>query len=156
MLCVAVAVGAADQVTKLLVMRRLVLGDGIPLIPGFFSLSYVQNTGAAWGMLQGLNDWLVLLSVLMLVVIIVFRKHFVTEALSHRVAMGLMIGGIAGNMMDRLRLGFVVDFLDFYWRSSPHFPAFNVADAAICTGVGLYILSQILLGRREGEGEPAA
>jgi signal peptidase II len=67
---------------------------------------------------------------------------------------GLMLGGIVGNLVDRLRLGYVVDFLDFYWGRH-HFPAFNVADSAICTGVGLYILSQFLFARRrtqEGAG----
>ncbi|MBN1557346.1 MAG: signal peptidase II [Lentisphaerae bacterium] len=140
-LCVALAVAVADQVTKFLVLQRMALGVRIPVIPGFFNLSHVQNTGAAWGMLQGLNGWLVLLSVVMLAVILVFRKHFVTEALWQRAAMGLMVGGIAGNMLDRVRLGFVVDFLDFY-TGVHHFPAFNIADSAICIGVGLYIVSQ--------------
>jgi signal peptidase II len=144
-LCVSLAIALADQIFKILIVRNLRLGESVVLVPGLFSLSYGQNTGAAWGMLQGLNNWLVVLSVVMLLVIVIFRRHFLADTVVHRLAMGLMIGGIAGNLLDRLRLGYVVDFLDFYWRQR-HFPAFNLADAAICVGVFLYALTQ---GRRE-------
>jgi len=150
-LCLSFAVAILDQATKYLVRSHLRVGERIPVIPSVFDLSYVRNTGAAWGLMAGLNDWLVVLSVVMLVVIIVFRRTFIVDAVLQRVAMGLMIGGIAGNLIDRLRLSYVVDFLDFYWGTH-HFPAFNVADASICTGVGLYALSQFLMARAERSG----
>jgi signal peptidase II len=133
----------ADQVTKYQICRRFYPGETIPVIPDLFNLAYVRNTGAAWGMLGGLNMWLAAFAVVMLVVMIVFRRSFLADILIHKLALGLMIGGIVGNLLDRLRLQYVVDFLDFHW-SVHHFPAFNVADAAICVGAGLYILSSFI------------
>jgi signal peptidase II len=129
-------------------MRNLLVNSHIVVVPGLFNISHVRNTGAAWGMMQGFNVGLVVLSVVMLVVLIGFRRHFISDTRLYRVIVGLMIGGILGNLMDRLRLGFVVDFLDFYWQTH-HFPSFNVADSAICTGVGLYLLLQFLSSKKE-------
>jgi signal peptidase II len=147
-LCISFVLALLDQVTKHLARAALSLGEEIPVIPGFFSLRYVQNTGAAWGVFEGLNHWLVLLSAVALVALVVFRRHILTDTLPHRVAAGLMVGGIAGNLVDRVRLSFVVDFLDFY-VGARHFPAFNLADAGISVGVGLYLISQYIADRRE-------
>lgn len=141
-LIVSMAVTALDQVTKVLIQDALVPGDVIPVLAGLFNLSYVRNTGAAWGMLAGFQSWLIGLSVVMLILLAGFRKHILTDTLCHRLATGLMCAGIIGNLLDRVRMGYVVDFLDFHWRGA-HFPSFNVADAAICVGVGLYMLSQL-------------
>jgi signal peptidase II len=145
-LCLSFVLALLDQVTKHLARSRLSLGDEIRIIPGLFSLRYVQNTGAAWGILEGLNHWLVLLSAIALVALVAFRRHILTDTLTHRVAAGLMVGGIAGNLIDRVRLSFVVDFLDFYCGTH-HFPAFNLADSGICVGVGLYLVSQYVTER---------
>jgi len=145
-LSLSFSIALLDQVTKHFVRRNLLTGH-ITVIPGIMDLRYVQNTGAAWGILEGLNNWLVVLSVIMLIVIVVFRRSLLTDALIHRIAMGLMIGGIVGNLIDRIRLACVVDFFDFYWGFH-HFPAFNVADSAICVGVGLYVMSQIMGQKR--------
>jgi signal peptidase II len=139
-LLLSVAVVILDQVTKHLITLRFYLGESIPVVPGFFDLAYVRNTGAAWGMLGGFNGLLVALSLAVLVVLIFFRRSFLTDSLIHRLALGLMLGGIVGNLLDRVRLQYVVDFLDFHWQMH-HFPAFNVADSAICVGVGLYMIS---------------
>ena len=147
-----------DQASKAAVRGRFLLGEGIALVPGLFDLHYVQNTGAAWGLFAGFSHWLVVVSIVMLVVLVVFRRSIMTDALIHRCASALMIGGIVGNLIDRVRLGYVVDFLDFYWLErggSHHFPAFNVADSAICVGVGLYILTQFW-PRSAVTEEPAA
>jgi len=153
-LCISLVLTVADQVSKLFAQRHLVRGPR-HVIEGLFTLRYVQNTGAAWGMLEGLNDWLVVLSFVMLVLIVIFRRSLLIDTTIHRVATGLMVGGIAGNLIDRIRLGYVVDFLDFHWRGS-HFPAFNVADSAICVGVGLYLLSQFFVKPApESHGETA-
>jgi signal peptidase II len=86
---------------------------------------------------------LAVLSVAVLLMLIIFRRSFLTDSLVHRIALALMISGIAGNLLDRVRLRYVVDFFDFYWRNH-HFAVFNVADSAICVGVGLYLLTALL------------
>jgi signal peptidase II len=139
-LCLSFSIALLDQVTKYLIRQKLLVGH-ITIIPDFFDICYVQNTGAAWGIMQGLNSWLVILSIVMLGVIVIFRKSILQDTFVHRIATGLMIGGIVGNLVDRVRLGYVVDFLHFFWRNH-HFPSFNVADSAICVGVTLYIISQ--------------
>ncbi len=151
-LIVSMAVATLDQVTKLLIQDALAPGDVIPVLAGLFNINYVRNTGAAWGMLAGFQPWLIGLSVVMLMLLAGFRKHILNDTLCHRLATGLMCAGIVGNLIDRVRLGYVVDFLDFHWRGA-HFPSFNVADAAICVGVGLYMLSQL---RTSGAGAAGA
>jgi signal peptidase II len=148
-LCIACSIVLLDQLTKLLILRDFFLHESVSVVPGFFDLRYIQNTGAAWGMFAGGHLWLALLSLVMLGVIVVFRRSFLSDARIDRICLGVIIGGIVGNLIDRVRLQYVVDFLDFYWRAH-HFPAFNVADSAICIGVGLYILSQIMTVRRGG------
>jgi signal peptidase II len=145
-LTLAFAVAALDQWTKQMVRDHLAYGELRALIPGFFNLTYLRNTGAAWGLFGGQNIGLVLLSIVMLLAIIRFRRSFLTDSLSHRAAFGCMIGGIVGNLLDRVRLGYVVDFLDFHWGAR-HFPAFNVADSAICIGVGIYIATSFIADR---------
>lgn len=142
-LLLTIAIVMLDQMTKYLVTVRFHLGESIIIIPGLFSLTYVRNIGAAWGMLGGWNGALVLLSAVVLVVLIVFRRSFLGDNLIHRLSFGMMLGGIVGNLFDRIRLRYVVDFLDFYWENH-HFPAFNVADSAICVGVGLYLIASFL------------
>jgi len=141
MLVLAVSIGVVvlDQVTKLAVRSTFALGDEKILIPGFFSLRFVRNTGAAWGAFQGGTVWLILFSFVMLGVLLVFRRHFFHTDRISRLAMGLILGGILGNLVDRIHLGYVVDFLDFH-ITNHHFPAFNVADSAICVGVAVYFV----------------
>jgi len=155
-LCLSFTIALVDQVTKFAVRSRFMLGEHRHVIPGFFDRRFIQNTGAAWGILSGLNHWLILFSLLMLGVILVFRRRFIPDDLSSRLALGLIIGGIVGNLVDRTRLGYVVDFLDFY-IGRHHFPAFNVADATICVGVGLYVVFHVLHepGEPEREGSSA-
>ncbi len=144
------AIALLDQATKYAVQQRFYVGDFVQVIPRLLDFHYVRNTGAAWGLLAGFSHWLVLISLVMLVVLVVFRRSIMTDSLVHRCATALMIGGIVGNLVDRVRLGYVVDFIDFYWLervNGHHFPAFNVADSSICVGVGLYILTQVWPGR---------
>ena len=142
-LLLSVAVTVLDQITKDRVMAQFYPGESLPILPGFFDLVYVRNTGAAWGMLGGSSGWLAVFSILMLIAIVIFRRSFLNDTLIHKVAFGLMAGGIAGNLIDRVRLNFVVDFLDFHWHVH-HFPAFNVADSSICIGVGIYMITAFL------------
>lgn len=139
-LCLSFAIVLLDQLTKHWVRAHFYPGQTTPVLDGLFNLSFVRNTGAAWGLLGGCNAWLVIVSLVMLALLVIFRKRFLNDTLVHRIALGLMVGGIVGNLCDRIKLQYVVDFLDFYWRQS-HFPSFNVADSAICIGTGLYVLS---------------
>lgn len=138
---------ALDQWTKIIIERTFALYQSKVVINDFFSLVYVTNKGAAWGMLAG--KWYILLAVAaitLLCCIFFFRK--ITENYPERIAaMALLVAGICGNSIDRIWRGEVVDFLDFYIRTGDkilHWPAFNVADIAICCGVGIYILSSLL------------
>lgn len=154
-LSISFLVAFLDQLTKFAVRANIQLGSQISIIPGFFNLTYVQNTGAAWGMLTGWGFFLISLSILMLVVLVVFRRQIIEDIIVHKIAMGLMIAGIVGNLIDRVRLGYVVDFLDFYCGIyQAHFPSFNVADSAICIGVGLYLISGFIMGRKNGNTIP--
>jgi signal peptidase II len=138
-LVLGILIAWADQFVKELVRFRFLLGESVPVIPGFFELTYVRNTGAAWGLFDGSNVALALFSLVVLIMMVVFRRHFIGPHLLQRVALGFMAGGILGNLFDRLRLGYVVDYLHFF-RGGYHFPSFNIADAAICSGVCLYLL----------------
>jgi len=135
----AALVAVADQVTKLLLTGWLALGESYRVIPGFFHLVNWRNTGAAWGMFQDSNWILAGVSVLTLVALVVFRRSLQLEQSGHAIAVGLIAGGIVGNLVDRVRVGHVIDFLDFQ-IAGRHWPAFNIADSAICLGVALYIL----------------
>jgi signal peptidase II len=142
-LCLSFFIALLDQISKFAIKSIFVPGEHVAVVPGFFDVVYVQNTGAAWGKLSGFNNWLILVSLAMVIVLVAFRRHFISNSLTHRIVMGLMIGGVVGNLIDRMKWGFVIDFLDFHWREAYHFPAFNVADSAICIGVGLYIITQV-------------
>ena len=133
-----------DQVTKQLIERTLPLGtfyppDNIILIPGFFNLVHVGNTGAAWSLFSGYPKALAALGIMALLLLYFFRNALQLKLPHSQWSFGLIIGGILGNLIDRFRLGHVTDFLDFH-AAGWHFPSFNVADSAITIGVGLHIL----------------
>jgi signal peptidase II len=142
----ALVVFALDQFTKWLVLHHLDLGDEKNVIPGFFKLVHWGNTGAAWSLFSGNNAALALVGLFALVALYLTRHHFSSHTLSGQIAFGLIFGGIAGNLTDRLLPSrqAVVDFLYFYLQQRGgriiDFPAFNVADTAICTGVGLIFI----------------
>jgi len=135
----AAAILVADQITKWWALRGLRFGEALPVIPGFFSLTLVMNPGLAFGMLGGVPEafrWMVgLLSIGAVVILAVIAARLMpTGGAWTRLALGLIFGGAAGNLIDRFRFGAVVDYLDFYWGAY-HWPAFNVADSAISVGV---------------------
>ncbi|MEI6211246.1 MAG: signal peptidase II [bacterium] len=146
---VAIAVVLLDQATKWLVRQTFSCeGARIEVIPGFFNFCYIRNPGAAWGMLAGCQLFLIIFS-LAAMVLLVWRRQALLGDLPWRwLVLGLLLGGICGNLIDRVCFGYVVDFLDFYYRTWS-FPAFNVADSSICIGVGLFILLQWLAERRK-------
>lgn len=133
-----------DQLTKLLVLRHLDFADEKEVIHGFFKFVHWGNTGAAWSMFTGNNGALAAVAVVALVILVLARHHFNVHTVGGQVSLGLIIGGIIGNLIDRLRVGHVVDFIYFYVirrdGQTSGFPAFNIADSAICIGVGLLFL----------------
>ena len=133
-----------DQLTKLLVLKYIEYGKEIEIVPGFFRLVHWANTGAAWSWFRGNNRILAVVALAALVILFLTRHHFELHTLGGQVSLGLIFGGILGNLTDRILRHHVIDFLYFYVNrrdgSEAGFPAFNVADSAICTGVGLLFL----------------
>ncbi len=128
-----------DLGSKWLIQSRLIPYESHPVIPGFFHLTYVLNPGAAFGLLANWRWPFIAVSALAILLILVVARHPRTRRGYVPYALGLMLGGTAGNLTDRIRYGRVVDFLEFFWRQW-HYPVFNLADVAILTGVGLFIL----------------
>lgn len=136
----------ADQVTKALVARYLAPGESRPLIPPIVSLTHVQNTGAAFGLFKGQQAWFILLSLVVIGWLVWELRARQTLAPTMRWGSALILGGAVGNVIDRLRLGYVTDFIDFHvW------PVFNLGDSAITIGVALLLLHS-LGGTRRRQG----
>jgi signal peptidase II len=146
-LWIAIGITLSDQWTKQIVRDTFRLGESHPVLAGFLNWTYLRNTGAAWGMMRGQNAWLVGFSLSMLLTLVFFRRSFLNNSRSHRLALGCMIGGIMGNLLDRIRAGYVTDFIDLF-LGERHWPAFNLADSAICIGVGVYLLSSFMAERK--------
>ena len=126
-----------DQLTKWATLAYIPLHHEIPIIPGFFNLVHVTNTGSAFGLMRGWFNFHVVFGTIMAVVmfVLLFRKS--TDQLT-RFASALILSGIFGNITDRIIHGHVIDFLDFY-VGRHHWPAFNIADSAIVIAVGLFL-----------------
>ncbi len=139
-----------DQFTKQAVRASLAYGDSIPVIDGFFNIVYVRNDGAAWNILAGRGIVLILISFSVLAALYVFRSRIIEGKRRNEVLLGLLFGGIAGNLIDRIRFGWVTDFLDFEFGSY-HYPSFNVADSAICIVFVVYLILS-LVEKRQGAG----
>jgi len=135
LLPVAALILALDQLSKAWVLRHIPPGEAwapIPSLARIFVFRHVTNTGAAFGLFPNGGAILLAIAVVVIVAIIVYTRYLSTEHWPVLLSLGLQLGGAAGNLMDRLRFGHVVDFLDF-----PYWPTFNVADSAIVCGVAL-------------------
>ncbi len=151
---IALFIVGLDQLTKLMVLRLLGYAQEKIVIEGLFKFVHWGNTGAAWSLFRGNNNALAIVALVALVVLFFSRHHFDSRTWLGQLAFGLIFGGIVGNLIDRLCRGHVIDFLYFYLQRSGSelgFPAFNVADSAICTGVGLVFL---LTWKNEREPKP--
>ncbi|MGQ9458737.1 MAG: signal peptidase II [Anaerolineae bacterium] len=137
LLLVAAAVLALDQATKHLVLQRLPLGASwapIPALERWFTITHTRNAGASFGLFPQLAPVFLALSIAVVVGIVVYTRFLQPGDWRTALALGLMLGGAAGNLVDRLRIGHVVDFLDFkVW------PVFNCADSALVVGVALLL-----------------
>ena len=149
---IAAAVVLLDQLVMAMVRSRLALHESITVIPGFFDLTRVHNTGAAYGFMNGVDfpfktALLACVATAALIGLGVYAASLERTQLLTRAGLTLVIGGAAGNLIDRLSAGYVLDFVDLY-RGDWHFWAFNVADSAITIGVVLMILELLGLGLR--------
>jgi len=141
----------ADQVSKQWVLTHFDLYESVKLLP-IFSFTYVHNYGAAFSFLSDAGGWqkwlFAVIAIGFSTILTIWLRKQPNEMWRLNLAYTLVIGGALGNLIDRLQHGYVVDFLDFYWKNS-HFPAFNIADSAICVGAGLIIVDAIISDRNE-------
>ena len=138
-----------DQLTKLVIVQNYHLHESTPVIPDIFSITYVRNIGAAWGIFSGQIWLLLLIAVVMTAAMIRFYNYLTEGYLEREIALFVILSGVLGNSIDRIWRGSVVDFIDFHYKNVWSYPVFNIADIAICTGVGLFILSGFIRPERE-------
>lgn len=152
---IAIGIVVLDQVSKLLIVKYLDPVEPFVVIKGIFRFTYVENDGAAFGMLDDHRWVFMLLSVVGILALCVYLWKFTPPSRLANVAISFVIGGGVGNMIDRVRLGFVVDFIDFYAFPSVWKWVFNVADSFVCIGAGLLMLYLVLDIIREGKEKKA-
>jgi len=156
---VSASVVLADRFTKMAAEAWLDPIRPLPVIPGLFDLTLVRNPGGVFGIMRDLSPGIrsalfTIVPALVIVAIAVYLWRLPGDQRLVRAALALVLGGAAGNLIDRIRLGHVVDFLDVYWRDH-HWPAFNIADSAICVGVGLMLFEGIFARPEKAGGRPA-
>ncbi len=149
-----IVVVALDQLTKAIVRATLPLHESVTVLPGFVDFTHVRNSGAAFGILNGADFpfktiLIAVVATSALVGVGMYAASLAHHQLVARIGLALIIGGAAGNLIDRVVAGSVVDFVDVYWRTH-HFWAFNVADSAITVGVAIMIVDML------GAGTPHA
>lgn len=149
---ILLAILVLDLGTKYLAQKFLAGAHSLVVIPNFFDLTYVENRGAAFGFLAEINSqfrtpFFIIVSLVAIIFIVIFYKKTEGNSWFH---LGLLfiLGGALGNLVDRLRLGLVVDFFYFHWYQY-YWPAFNVADAVICIGVGILIIDMLFSNKKE-------
>jgi signal peptidase II len=147
---VPIVVVVLDQLTKAVVRSRLPLHASITIIPGFMDFTHVRNTGAAFGILNASTfpfkaALIGVIAVAALIGVGMYAASLARHELLARTGLALIIGGAAGNLIDRVIVGSVVDFVDVYWRTY-HFWAFNIADSAITVGATVMILDMLGIG----------
>ncbi len=140
-----------DQLTKIYIDRSMQLFDSIPVLENFFHITYVRNKGAAFSFLSDASwrlPFFITVSIIAaLVILVAFRKLRNDQRLA-QISLAMIFSGAVGNLIDRVRLGEVIDFLDAHWYRH-HWPAFNVADSLICIGVFLLAVDMILEEKRQ-------
>ena len=151
---ISVLVIGLDQYTKHLVVTSMPLYERIELIPGVLDLIHIRNSGIAFGLLKQFGSQYKLAAMLLIsAVALVLLAVLVTQVKKHQklqlLCLSLILGGAVGNLIDRFRLGEVVDFIDAHWRNLYHWPAFNVADSAITVGIVLMLLDELVLKKKQ-------
>lgn len=145
-----------DQWTKHLVHVSFRWGESVDVIKNIFALTYVRNSGAAFGLMHRAPAWFrdpffIVVPVAAMIVIAVLFIKLKDDQKGTAWSLSLILGGAVGNLIDRLRFGYVIDFLDFHWKEVYHWPAFNVADSCIVVGVSLMFLQSLLQGQADGK-----
>jgi signal peptidase II len=151
LLAVSSIVLLLDQATKLYIDRAMDLHTSVTVVNNFFNITYLRNKGAAFSFLANFSyrlPFFILISVVAVVVILVVFQRLRPDQRFTSVSLALIFSGALGNLIDRVRLGEVIDFLDAHWYDL-HWPAFNVADSAICVGVALLAIDMIIEERRQ-------
>ena len=151
LLAVSAIVLLLDQATKLYIDRAMDLHTSVTVVQNFFNITYLRNKGAAFSFLANFSyrlPFFILISMVAVAVILVVFRRLRPDQRFTAVALSLIFSGALGNLIDRVRLGEVIDFLDAHWYDH-HWPAFNVADSAICIGVALLAIDMIIEERRQ-------
>ncbi len=147
---IVLAIVVFDQITKAIVRARVPLHDDVEVIRGVLGVTYVRNSGAAFGLLNTIDfpfksAVIAIVAAAALVAIAAYAARVAPAQRLARIGLAFIVGGAVGNLIDRIALGYVVDFVDVYWRAY-HFWAFNVADSAITIGVAVMVLDMLGLG----------
>jgi signal peptidase II len=149
LLSIAFIVTLADQLTKWIVVHTMSLHESIQIIPGIFSITRIHNSGIAFGLFPGIPDVFMVVTLLSMLIVIYFYLTVEPRTVALAVGCALILGGALGNLLDRFRLHYVVDFINFnFW------PAFNIADSAVSIGVALLLLNFLL--EKKGVAEDAS
>ncbi len=158
-LIAALSLGVADLATKAWVVRALPVSRPLEIVPGLIDLVHVRNTGVAFSLLANLDpSWvrpLLILATVVAMGALVAYLWLVPEKGATSLGLGLILGGAGGNLVDRVRLGYVVDFIDLHWHGH-HWPTFNVADIGITVGVALLLADMIFGGKGTAASPPSA
>ena len=141
----ALVITALDQVVKRVVVNAMEMGQAIDVVGSFVRLTRTSNTGGAFGLLRGRGNWFIVVSFVAALAIAALSRQIARGRRVERLAFGLILGGAVGNLIDRVRLGAVIDFIDI-GGTGYRWPAFNVADSAITIGVTLLAVSLVFFG----------
>lgn len=143
---VVVGIYLLDQISKFIVQKEMIIGQSIPLIENIFHLTYILNPGAAFGMLAHRTEIFVIVSLAAIGLVIAFYRKILSQPFWIQLALALQLSGALGNLTDRLRTGYVVDFLDLrVW------PIFNIADMAIVCGVAIFLWEIVFTPEKKGD-----
>jgi signal peptidase II len=149
----ALTVVALDQLVKFWVRATFALGEGQDVLPGWLHWTHVRNQGAAWGMMAGQRFFLIAITLGVLVAVTIIAREIAARGVLASCGLGLILGGAVGNLIDRVWLGAVTDFIDLdtplAWLQT--FPVFNLADSALTVGVVLLLIDLLLCGERPGK-----
>lgn len=143
-----------DQLSKVVIDSNLELYQSLPVIENFFHITYLRNPGAAFGILADHSirlPFFISVSLIAALGILWYLRRVAASDHWQQLALGLIFSGALGNLIDRIRLGEVIDFLDVHWYRY-HWPAFNIADSAICVGVGIMLICSFREERRKNTG----
>jgi len=148
-LLVAALVAGLDQFTKYLICKLMPLYSRIEVLKGYLDIIHIRNTGIAFGLFKDIGAQYKALSIVAVGAVAIFLLFFLLAQIKKEqklqmMGLSLILGGAAGNLIDRIRLGEVIDFIDAHWRSLYHWPAFNAADAAISIGITIMLVDELI------------